>query len=99
MFIGAGTTIGGRAGDGFADPCGMFMAAVAAGPVYELLGKKDLGTDVFPPAETSLIDGDIALREHSGGHTDVPNWPAFVAFAGHYFKGPGLKVAASSHSP
>jgi len=96
VFIGAGSTAGGPAGDGFADPRGMFMAAVGAGPVYELLGKKDLGTDVFPPPETALIDGDIAFREHSGGHTDVPNWPAFLTFAGHHLKGPGLKPSVSN---
>ena len=91
VFIGAGAAIGGPMGDGFADPRGMFMAAVGAGPVYKLLGKKDLGTNVFPPPETALIDGDIAFREHSGGHTDFPNWPAFLEFAGHYIKRPGLK--------
>src|SRR5205814_931823 len=37
------------------DDRGMFMAAVAAGPVYKLLGKKDLGTTVMPPIETPLI--------------------------------------------
>jgi hypothetical protein len=91
VFIGAGSTAGGPAGDGFADPRGMFMAAVGAGPVYRLLGKKDLGTDVFPPPETTLIDGDVAFRAHGGGHTDIPNWPAFLEFARHHIKGPGLK--------
>jgi hypothetical protein len=85
VFIGCGSTNGGRMGDGFADPRGMFMAAAAAGPVYRLLGKKDLGTDVFPPPETSLTNGDLAFREHSGGHTDIPNWPAFISFAQRYF--------------
>ncbi|MGA2279757.1 MAG: acetylxylan esterase [Verrucomicrobiota bacterium] len=94
VFIGAGAAIGGQAGDGFADPRGMFMATVGAGPVYKLLGRKNLGTDVFPPPETALIDGDVAYREHSGGHTDVPNWPAFLEFAGHYIKVPGLKPVA-----
>jgi hypothetical protein len=56
-----------------------------------LLGKKGLGTDVFPPIETALIDGDLAYREHSGGHTDGPNWPTFMTFAQRYLKGPGLK--------
>jgi hypothetical protein len=95
VFIGAGSTAGGPAGDGFADPRGMFMAAVHAGPVYRLLGKKDLGTDAFPPSETTWIGGDVAFREHSGGHTDIPNWPAFLEFAGHYIKGPGLKPPSS----
>jgi hypothetical protein len=40
----------------------MFMAAAAAGPVYKLPGKKDMGTTTFPPIETSLIDDDIAFR-------------------------------------
>ncbi len=92
VFIGAGAATGGNGGDGFADPRGMFMAAVGAGPVYKLLGKKDLGTDELPPVGIPLIDGNIAFREHSGGHTDAPNWPAFLKFAGHYIKGPGLKA-------
>jgi hypothetical protein len=99
VFIGGGSTSGSQSGDGFADPRGMFMAAAAAGPVYELLGKKGLGTNVFPPVGTSLIDGDIAFREHSGGHTDVPNWPAFLSFTERYFKGPGLKASSSNPSP
>jgi hypothetical protein len=28
----------------------------------------------FPPIETSLVDGEIAFRQHSGGHTTGPNW-------------------------
>ena len=91
VFFGSGSPA-----DGFADPRGMFTAAVAAGPVYRLLGKRDLGTDVFPAAEASLIDGDIAFRRHAGGHTDDPNWPAFLSFTGRYFKGPGLKPAPSA---
>jgi hypothetical protein len=68
------------------DDKGQFMAAVAAGPVYRLLGKKDLGTTEFPPIETALIDGDIGFRQHTGGHTTGPNWPTFLQFAEKYFK-------------
>jgi hypothetical protein len=68
------------------DARGMFMAAVAAGPVYELLGKKGLGTDVFPPIETALIDGEIAFRQHRGGHTAGPNWPTFLAWIQRYWE-------------
>jgi len=71
-------------GDGWADSTGMFLAAAAAGPVYRLLGKKDLGTTTLPPIETPLIAGDIAFRQHSGGHTPGPNWPIFLDFASRY---------------
>ncbi|MEI9806925.1 MAG: acetylxylan esterase [Bacteroidota bacterium] len=81
VFISAG-----EKGDGWVDAKGMFMAAVAAGPVYKLLGKKDLGTNEFPKVETGLMDGEIAFRQHSAGHTPAPNWPAFLDFAGRYFK-------------
>lgn len=84
VFIGGGAT----KGDGWADAEGMFLAAAAASPVYELLGKKGLGTNTFPPIETPLIDGDIAFRQHSGGHTPAPNWPTFLTFASRYIKGP-----------
>ena len=84
LFIGAGTL---EQGDGWVDPRGMFMATVAAGPVYRLLGKKDLGTTVFPPVETALTAGDLAYRQHSGGHTSGPNWPTFLEFAARYFSG------------
>jgi hypothetical protein len=53
----------GDKGDGWVDAKGMFLAAAAAGPVYRLLGKKDLGTTEFQPTETTLIDGDVAFRQ------------------------------------
>ena len=65
------------------------MAAVGAGPVYRLLGKKDLGATEFPAVETGLTTGEIGFREHNYGHTDAPNWPTFLEFAGRYLKGTG----------
>lgn len=67
------------------DDKGQFMAAVAAGPVYKLLGKKGLGTKEMPQMGTALIDGDIGFRQHFGGHTTLPNWPTFIKFADKYF--------------
>jgi endoglucanase len=92
VFVGAGAT----QGDGWTDAEGMFLAEVGAGPVYKLLGKKDLGTSDFPPIETPLIDGDLAFRQHSGGHTPAPNWPTFLTFASRYIKGPAVSSAASA---
>ena len=72
--------------DAWVDAKGTFLAGVGAGPVYRLLGKKDLGTHVFPPIETALLDGDLVFRQHSAGHTPNPNWPYFLAFAEGEFK-------------
>jgi len=80
LFISAGAI----EGDGWVDAKGEFMAAVAAGPVYRLLGKKDLGTATFPPIGTGLMDGDLAFRQHTGGHTPTPNWPTFLDFAARW---------------
>jgi hypothetical protein len=92
VFISAGISTP-PPGDGWVDAKGMFLAAVGAGPVYRLLGKKDMGTTEFPPIETGLTDGDVAFREHSGGHTPGPNWPTFLAFAERYFsKGSAAEV-------
>jgi hypothetical protein len=78
VFISVGSE---KVEGGWIDARGMFMAGVAAGPVYELLGKKGLGTIKFPAQETALIDGEVAFRQHSGGHTTGPNWPTFLKFA------------------
>ena len=69
------------------DQQGSFMAAVAAQPVFRLLGAKDLGVPddylgaKMPPVNTGLLDGQLAWRQHDGGHTDAPNWKYFIAWA------------------
>jgi len=81
VFISSGSpTVEGR----WVDAKGMFEGGAYAGPVYRLLGKKDLGTIEFPPQETSLLDGEVAWRQHSGGHTTGPNWPFFLQYADRY---------------
>jgi hypothetical protein len=88
VFISVGTT----GGEGtWIDGRGQFLAAVAAGPVYRLLGKKDLGTDEMPTPKVPLIDGELAFRQHEGGHTTGPNWPTFLEFASRYLKAPKAK--------
>jgi hypothetical protein len=84
IFIGAGSK-----GDSWVDARGMFMAAVAAGPVYRLLGKGDLGIKIMPPIGTELTDGDLAFRQHEDGHTPELNWPYFITFAQRYLRAPG----------
>jgi hypothetical protein len=69
------------------DQQGSFMAAVAAQPVFRLLGARDLGrsddyrTEKMPPVNVGLLDGALAWRQHDGGHTDGPNWRYFIPWA------------------
>lgn len=69
------------------DQQGSFMATVAAGSVWKLLGAKDLGVGndykaaKLPPPETDLLDGELAWRQHTGGHTDAPNMRHFLKWA------------------
>jgi len=63
------------------------MATVAAGPVYRLLGARDLGlaepylTATMPPYNTGLLDGELAWRQHDGGHEDRSNMKYFLEWA------------------
>ena len=69
------------------DQQGSFMATVAAGPVFRLLGAKELGVTEdyreakMPPVNKGLLDGQLAWRQHDGGHTDAPNWKYFIPWA------------------
>lgn len=80
------------------DQRGSFMAAIAAGPVFRLLGAKDLGTPddymnaKMPGVNEGLLDGQLAWRQHDGGHTDAPNIETFITWANRHL---GDKPAAS----
>jgi hypothetical protein len=58
--------------DKWSDPYGEFLAAVAAEPVYKLLGKQGLGTTVFPAAGEPILH-DLGYVMHEGGHGTVPS--------------------------
>jgi lysophospholipase L1-like esterase len=74
------------------DHRGSYMAAVAAGPVFRLLGAKDLGTtddyntEKMPPVNVGLLQGQLAWRQHDGGHTDAPNWKYFIPWADKFLE-------------
>lgn len=69
------------------DQQGSYMATVAAGPVFRLLGARDIGVTEdyrvakMPPHDTSLLDGELAWRQHDGGHEDRSNMSFFIAWA------------------
>jgi hypothetical protein len=95
-FISYGTVEHGDAK--WVDAHGSFMAGVLAGPVYRLLGKRDFGsagdylTDPMPPLK-QLIGGELAWRQHEGGHDVTPNWPSFFQWVGAYIQAPPLPAA------
>lgn len=78
LFIGAGTV---DTGDGWVDPRGNFLAAVAASPAWEIRGAKGLSATTFPPELTPVTGGRLAFRQHRGGHNNRDNWPSFIDFA------------------
>ena len=63
-------------------------AAPRAGPVYRLVGARDLGVTTFPAPETLIAHGDLAFRQHAAGHTVGPNWSYFLTFASRYLDRP-----------
>jgi lysophospholipase L1-like esterase len=73
------------------DQQGSYMATVAAGPVFRLLGARDLGVKddyrvaKMPPLNTSLLEGELAWRQHDGGHEDRSNMSFFIAWANKLF--------------
>ncbi len=66
---------------------GSFMATVDASRVFALLGAKgldvegDAHTAKMPSVNQGLLDGQLAWRQHDGGHTDAPNMKYFILWA------------------
>jgi hypothetical protein len=74
------------------DQTGSYMATVAAGSVFKLLGAKDIGVsndyikEKMPAVLSGLLDGELAWRQHDGGHTDAPNFKFFIPWANKFLK-------------
>jgi hypothetical protein len=76
VFLNGGTR------DTWCDAYGTYLTAVGATPVYELLGGRGLVmSDDKPRTDVAYIDGNLGYRVHEGGHTPLPDWPAFIQFA------------------
>ena len=83
------------------DHQGSFMAAIAAQPVFRLLGARDLGrtdepmNEKMPAMNVDMLEGELAWRQHDGGHTDEPNIKHFINWANSHFPGthPGKTTA------
>jgi hypothetical protein len=66
--------------DYWSDPKGEFLAAMAAGPVYRLLGKQGLDSSEMPPAGQPVLH-TIGYLMHDGGHGTIPSdWDTYLEF-------------------
>ncbi len=82
VFVTGGTT------DQWADPVGRVpRAMVAAGPVYRLLGKKDLGVTELPPLDTPLTARRSRLAlPHRRPHRDTGRLAGLPRVSGQVFR-------------
>jgi hypothetical protein len=72
--------------DNWSDPKGEFLAAVAAEPVYQLLGKQGLGTKEMPAAGVEILH-DIGYYMHAGGHGTISSdWDVYLKFLEMHLK-------------
>ena len=66
---------------------GSFMATVDASRVFTLsaprvsTSRAIIGRRKMPAVNTGLLDGQLAWRQHDGGHTDAPNMKYFIEWA------------------
>lgn len=72
------------------DHQGSYMATISAGAVFKLLGAADLGvsndykTEQMPAVNVGLLNGQLAWRQHDGGHTDAPNIKYFIQWVNQF---------------
>lgn len=72
--------------DYWSDPKGEFLAAVAASPVFTLLGASGVGTSEWPAAGKAYLN-TLGYYMHHGGHGALPgDWKVFIAFMSKYLK-------------
>lgn len=72
--------------DRWSDPKGEFLAAMAATPVFKLLGKEGIDTAQMPPAGTPILN-TLGYFMHAGGHGSLPSdWVQFFKFMEMYLK-------------
>jgi hypothetical protein len=66
--------------DYWSDPKGEYLSAVAASPVWRLLGAQGLAAESYPAA-TQPVLSTLGYYMHAGPHGIMPqDWPVFLSF-------------------
>ena len=72
--------------DYWSDPKGEYLSAVAASPVWKLLGKEGLAVEHYPAAGEPVLS-TIGYSMHAGPHGIMPSdWPIFLEYLKRYLK-------------
>jgi len=71
--------------DGWSDPHGEFLAAVAATPVFKLLGKKGIESDKYANVG-EMVGNDLSFLMVNGGH-GATDWNLWMKFMNTHLKG------------
>lgn len=72
--------------DKWSDPYGEFLAARAATPVYELLGKQGIDKPSQPRLGEPMMN-DLGYLMHDGGHGVIAaDWPVFLDFMDRHLR-------------
>jgi hypothetical protein len=80
LLLQTGTT------DKWSDPKGEYLAALAAAPVYKLLGQTALAAKDVPRAGETVMT-TLGYHMHAGGHGMVPaDWDVFLKFMKAYLR-------------
>lgn len=74
--------------DQWADPKGEFLGAVSASRIYELLGRKGIGTSQMPPVNQPV--GETVRYHMRTGKHDITayDWQQYLDFADRHLRGP-----------
>jgi hypothetical protein len=84
------------------DAPGSYRAGILASKVYQVLGKEGYGYDIADwvheplPEVGTLMGGDLAFRQHEGGHTSGPNIPHFFDWVVKYINSSSKPSGAES---